>query len=124
MTRLIDLYSEGRAALVQRDEEIRTLRTELGAANKQLTGLQLPPSLGAEIQLQHPAVKGARMGLIQATGVAEPTPWIEVIWAPEGDSLPWTPDDVERVEAWLRVRLGNPATEVTHQGLQMEGAAG
>jgi uncharacterized hydrophobic protein (TIGR00271 family) len=124
MTRLINLYSEGRAALVQRDEEIRTLRTELGAANEQLTGLQLPPSLGAEIQLQHPAVMGARMGLIQTTGVAEPMPWIEVIWAPEEDSLPRTPVDVERVEAWLRVRLGNPATEITHQGLQMEGTAG
>ena len=68
MTRLIDLYSEGREALALRDDQIRLLREELATATEQLSGLQLPPSLGEEIQLQHPAVQGARMGLIQATG--------------------------------------------------------
>lgn len=123
MTRLIDLYSEGREALAVRDDEIRSLRDELASAAQQLSGLQLPPSLGAEIQLQHPAVHGARMGLIQATSAPGATPWVEVFWTPVTDSTPWTATDVERVEQWLRVRLGDPATEVAHTVLEAEGAA-
>lgn len=119
MTRLIDLYSEGREALAVRDEEIRALRTELGAANDLLTELRLPPSLGAEIQLQHPAVTGARMGLLQTTGAPDATPWVQVLWSPPNDSLAWDQADVDRVDQWLRVRLGNPATEVSHVALEV-----
>lgn len=114
MTRLIDLYSEGREALAARDEEIRGLRAELGTTTNQLMLLQLPPSLGAEIQLQHPAVQGARMGLIQTTGTPGATPWVEVMWSEASDSLQWNEGDVKRVEQWLRVRLSDPATEVAH----------
>jgi uncharacterized hydrophobic protein (TIGR00271 family) len=123
MTRLIDLYSEGREALAVRDEEIRTLRAELGAANDRLTLLQLPQSLGDEIRLQHPAVLAARMGLIQTTETPGATPWVEVMWAESSDSLQWNEGDVERVERWLRVRLGDPATEVAHTVSKVEGTA-
>lgn len=123
MTRLIDLYSEGREALAVRDEEIRTLRAELGAANDRLILLQLPPSLGDEIRLQHPAVLAARMGLIQTTETPGATPWVEVMWAESSDSLQWNEGDVERVERWLRVRLGDPATEVAHTVSKVEGTA-
>jgi len=40
MTRLIDLYSEGREALALRDDQIRLLREELATATQQLSGLQ------------------------------------------------------------------------------------
>ena len=124
MTRLIDLYSEGREALALRDDQIRLLREELATATEQLSGLQLPPSLGEEIQLQHPAVQGARMGLIQATGSDGTTPWVEVLWAPSSDSVTWDERDAERIESWLRVRLGDAAAEIKHVQSEVEGAAG
>ena len=124
MTRLIDLYSEGREALAARDEEIRNLRTELGVANDLLDELRLPPSLGAEIRLQHPAVQGARMGLIQSTGAMGSTPWIEVLWTAPNDTLSWTERDAQRVEDWLRVRLGESNAEIRNIRLEVEGATG
>ncbi|MGB1122030.1 MAG: TIGR00341 family protein [Flavobacteriales bacterium] len=124
MTRLIDLYSEGREALALRDDQIRLLREELATATRQLSGLQLPPSLGEEIQLQHPAVQGARMGLIRATGSDGSTPWVEVLWSPSSDSMKWDKRDAQRIESWLRVRLGDSAAEIKHVELEVEGAAG
>jgi uncharacterized hydrophobic protein (TIGR00271 family) len=124
MTRLIDLYSEGREALALRDDQIRLLREELATATEQLSGLQLPPSLGEEIQLQHPAVQGARMGLIQATGSDGTTPWVEVLWAPSSDSVIWDERDAQRIESWLRVRLGDATAEIKHVQSEVEGAAG
>lgn len=124
MNRLIDLYSEGREALALREDEIRSLREELASTTAQLSGLQLPPSLGVEIQLQHPAVLGARMGLLRATDSEGTTPWIQVLWAPRTDSTSWDEEDEQRIESWLRVRLGNPATEIKHTRLEVEGAAG
>ena len=123
MTRLIDLYSEGREALAMRDDEIRSLRDALAAVTAELSGLQLPSSLGAEIQLQHPAIRGARMGLLRSTGAAEPTPWVEVVWAAVADSMVWDDQDAQRIASWLRVRLDDPNAEIKHVRSEVEGAA-
>lgn len=123
MTRLIDLYSEGREALAMRDDEIRSLRDALAAVTAELSGLQLPSSLGAEIQLQHPAIRGARMGLLRSTGAVEPTPWVEVVWAAVADSMAWDDQDAQRIASWLRVRLDDPNAEIKHVRSEVEGAA-
>ena len=123
MTRLIDLYSEGREALAMRDDEIRSLRDALAAVTAELSGLQLPSSLGAEIQLQHPAIRGARMGLLRSTGAAEPTPWVEVVWAAVADSMTWDDQDAQRIASWLRVRLDDSNAEIKHVRSEVEGAA-
>lgn len=114
MTRLIDLYSEGRESLAAKDAEISQLRGELADASGRLSLLQLPPSLGAEIKLQHPAIAQARMGLIQSTDSEVTIPRVELVWAAVNDTLQWTEADHQRVESWLRVRLGNAGTEVNH----------
>ena len=93
-------------------------------ANDLLDELRLPPSLGAEIRLQHPAVQGARMGLIQSTGAMGSTPWIEVLWTAPNDTLSWTERDAQRVEDWLRVRLGESNAEIRNIRLEVEGATG
>ena len=123
MTRLIDLYSEGREALAMRDDEIRSLRDALAAVTAELSGLQLPSSLGAEIQLQHPAIRGARIGLLRSTGAVEPTPWVEVVWAAVADSMAWDDQDAQRIASWLRVRLDDPNAEIKHVRSEVEGAA-
>ena len=64
------------------------------------------------------------MGLIQATGSDGTTPWVEVLWAPSSDSVTWDERDAERIESWLRVRLGDAATEIKHVHSEVEGAAG
>lgn len=114
LTRLIDLYSEGREALAARDQEIQQLRSELADANGLLSTLRLPPSLGDEIRLQHPAIAGARMGVIQSTDQTEASPRVEVMWSAPTDSSSWSPRDQERIASWLRVRLGQSNAEVTH----------
>jgi len=114
MTRLIDLYSEGRESLAAKDAEISQLRGELADASGRLALLQLPPSLGAEIKLQHPAIVQARMGLIQSTDSDGAMPRVELVWAAINDTLQWTEADHQRVESWLRVRLGKAGTEVNH----------
>ena len=114
MSRLIDLYSEGRETLAARDSEIGQLRGELESLTSRLALMELPQSLGEEIQLQHPAVAGARMGLIQSTGSENVRPQVEVLWMERGDSVRWSVDDQERIASWLRVRLANDAAEVRH----------
>jgi len=74
--------------------------------------------------LQHPAVQGARMGLIQATDSDGATPWVEVVWAPSSDSIKWDERDAQRIESWLRVRLGDSAAEIKHVQSEVEGATG
>jgi uncharacterized hydrophobic protein (TIGR00271 family) len=114
MTRLIDLYSEGRESLAAKDMEISQLRGELADASGRLALLQLPPSLGDEIKLQHPAIESARMGLIQTTNSADIMPRVELVWAAVNDTVQWEEADRQRVESWLRVRLGNASAEVAH----------
>ena len=114
MTRLIDLYSEGRETLAAKDMEISQLRGELADASGRLALLQLPPSLGDEIKLQHPAIESARMGLIQTTNSADIMPRVELVWAAVNDTVQWNESDRQRVESWLRVRLGNASAEVAH----------
>jgi len=114
MTRLIDLYSEGRETLAAKDMEISQLRGELADASGRLALLQLPPSLGDEIKLQHPAIQSARMGLIQTTNSADIMPRVELVWAAVNDTVQWDESDRQRVESWLRVRLGNASAEVAH----------
>ena len=114
MTRLIDLYSEGRETLAAKDMEISQLRGELADASGRLALLQLPPSLGDEIKLQHPAIESARMGLIQTTNSADIMPRVELVWAAVNDTVQWDEADRQRVESWLRVRLGNASAEVAH----------
>ena len=114
MSRLIDLYSEGRETLAARDSEIGQLRGELESLTSRQALMELPQSLGEEIQLQHPAVAGARMGLIQSTGSENVRPQVEVLWMERGDSVRWSVDDQERIASWLRVRLANDAAEVRH----------
>jgi uncharacterized hydrophobic protein (TIGR00271 family) len=114
MTRLIDLYSEGRETLAAKDMEISQLRGELADASGRLALLQLPPSLGDEIKLQHPAIQSARMGLIQTTNSADIMPRVELVWAAVNDTVQWEEADRQRVESWLRVRLGNASAEVAH----------
>jgi len=114
MTRLIDLYSEGRETLAAKDMEISQLRGELADASGRLALLQLPPSLGDEIKLQHPAIQSARMGLIQTTNSSDIMPRVELVWAAVNDTIQWDEADRQRVESWLRVRLGNASAEVAH----------
>ena len=114
MTRLIDLYSEGRETLAAKDMEISQLRGELADASGRLALLQLPPSLGDEIKLHHPAIQSARMGLIQTTNSADIMPRVELVWAAVNDTVQWDEADRQRVESWLRVRLGNASAEVAH----------
>jgi uncharacterized hydrophobic protein (TIGR00271 family) len=114
MTRLIDLYSDGRATLAARDAEIAQLRGELESVSNRLATMELPGTLGAEIQLQHSAVIGARMGMIQSTRAESALPQVEVLWMPPDDSVDWSSVDQARIDAWLRVRLANEAAEVNH----------
>jgi len=114
MTRLIDLYSDGRATLAARDAEIAQLRGELESVSNRLATMELPGTLGAEIQLQHSAVIGARMGMIQSTRAESALPQVEVLWMPPDDSVDWSAVDQARIDAWLRVRLANEAAEVNH----------
>jgi hypothetical protein len=54
------------------------------------------------------------MGLIQTTNSADIMPRVELLWAAVNDTVQWDEADRQRVESWLRVRLGNASAEVAH----------
>lgn len=114
MTRLINLYSEGQESLSSKDAEIRELRTELLQKTTLLDRLQLPSSLGAEIEMQHGAIQSARMGIMQSSSGLTPMPHVEILWGDSLDTLSWTAADQQRVEAWLRLRLNDSNAEISH----------
>lgn len=113
MSRLIDLYSEGRSALVGKDLEINDLRAALSSTTDRLSALQLPPSLIAELQLQHAGIHQIKMGKLITSGTEQVIPRVELTWV-SPDSVAWTDVDQDRISAWLKVRLSEDFIEVVH----------
>ena len=113
MSRLIDLYSEGRSALAGKDLEINDLKTALSFASDRLSALELPSSLIAELQLQHADIRKIKMGKLITSDTDRVIPRVELTWV-SPDSGTWNTEDQERVTAWLKVRLTEDLTEVVH----------
>ena len=113
MQRLIDLYSDGREDLAARDSEIRNLRAELESTRSQLGLMTLPESLADEVQLQHPAIASAGVGMFRTAGTSSWAPRVEVVWK-DSASVPWSAADQQRIGEWLRLRLAQPDLAVIH----------
>ena len=118
MQRLIDLYSDGRETLANRDLEIQQLRAQLEDVQTQLGRMTLPESLADEIKLQHPGIAQAGVGMFRTSGGDRWAPRVEVLWQ---DSLmqPWTTTDQHRVSEWLRLRMQLPELKIVHNDLQL-----
>ena len=108
MQRLVDLYAAGRTELSNRDDEIRRLSEELSITREALERQMLPASLPKELLLQNGSIIEVRTGLVaeQSKDSGEPAyiPWVDITWAfdSEGDQAA----ESERIEDWLKVRLG------------------
>lgn len=106
MTKLVNLYSEGRAEAKGYQDKINTLESELQALEKQL----IPSSLADEIKVNYPDVASLSIGTLQG-GITDSTegqriPVAFVSWNTELDPMQ---RDMKKLQLtrWLQIRLNS-----------------
>lgn len=104
MTKLVNLYSEGRAEAKNFEDQIGALEAELQILEKQL----IPSSLADEIKVNYPGISTLSVGTVQG-GITDSTsgsriPVAFVTWAPELSPLEVRVKNMQ-LRRWLELRL-------------------
>lgn len=104
MTKLVNLYSEGRAEAKNFQDQIDQLESELQVLEKQL----IPSSLADEIKVNYPGISSLSVGTVQG-GITDSTsgyriPVAFVTWSDTLSSLEVRMKNIQ-LRRWLEIRL-------------------